>query len=151
VIHVVRHAKAGSRSEWDRPDHERPLSTRGVLQAKGIAEALAAEGATGVISSPYLRCVQTVQPLADLLGVAVETTDDLAEGRSGDAALDLVRTAPEGTVLCSHGDVLQDLVWLLAASGAPTDPRIPFQKGAVLALERDGRTITAARYDAPPS
>ena len=151
MIHVVRHAKAGSRTEWDRPDDERPLSGRGMIQAKALAERLAGDGATGVVSSPYLRCIQTVQPLADLLGVAIETTDDLAEGRSGDAALSMVQTWPEGTVLCSHGDVLQDLVWLLAASGAPVDPRIPFQKGAVLRLERDGTAISAARYDPPPS
>ena len=151
MIFVVRHAKAGSRSEWERPDDERPLSERGMIQAKTIAERLGAGGATGVVSSPYLRCVQTVQPLADLLGVPIEISDELAEGRSGDAALDLIRTAPDGTVLCSHGDVLQDLVWLLAASGAPVDPRIPFQKGAVLALDRTAATITGARYDAPPA
>jgi len=151
VIFVVRHARAGNRGEWEHPDDERPLSDRGMIQAKAIAERLAAVGATMVVSSPYLRCVQTVQPLADLLGVPVETAVELAEGHSGDVALDLIRSAPDGAVLCSHGDVLQDLVWLLAAAGAPVDPRIPFRKGAVLTLERLGNTITAARYDDPPA
>jgi 8-oxo-dGTP diphosphatase len=150
VIHVVRHAHAGSRSRWDRPDDERPLSEKGRLQAKSLGESLAAEGAGHLLSSPYLRCVETLDPLAASVGTTVETIDDLAEGNSGDAALALVRSLDDGSVLCSHGDVLQDLVWLLAASGAPVDPRIAFQKAAVLHLERDGSSIVAARYDPPP-
>lgn len=149
MIFVVRHAKAGSRSEWDRPDEERPLSGPGLLQAKALAGRLADEGATRVVSSPFVRCVQTVEPLAATIGATVELSDDLAEGNSGDGAMAMVIGSPSGTVLCSHGDVLQDLVWLLAASGAPVDPRIAFQKGAVLRLERDGTRVASARYDPP--
>lgn len=151
MIFVVRHAKAGSRSEWDRPDDERPLSGPGFLQATALAERLADDGAAKVISSPYVRCVQTVEPLAALIGVPVETSDDLAEGNPGDEAMTMIADSPDGTVLCSHGDVLQDLAWLLAASGAPVDPRIPFQKGAVLRLERDGMKVVSARYEPPPA
>jgi len=150
MIFVVRHARAGDRTAWDRPDHERPLSSRGVLQAKDLAERLADDGAARVVSSPYVRCVQTVEPLAALIGVPVETSDDLGEGSSGEAAMAMVADSPDGTVMCSHGDVLQDLVWLLAAAGAPVDPRIPFQKGAVLRLERNGSRVVAARYEPTP-
>jgi len=151
VIFLVRHAHAGSRSAWEDPDDERPLSDRGVLQAKLLAERMAAVGATAVVSSPYRRCVQTVEPLAALLGVSVETTEDLAEGAGSREAADLVASAPAGTVLCSHGDVLQDLVWRLAAMAAPVDPRHPFQKGGLLLLSRDGSTVTGASYEPPPA
>jgi 8-oxo-dGTP diphosphatase len=151
LIFLVRHAHAGSRSAWEERDDERPLSERGVLQAKLLAERMAAGGATVVVSSPYRRCVQTVEPLAALLGVSVETTEDLAEGAGSREAADLMATAPAGMVLCSHGDVLQDLVWRLAALGAPVDPRLPFQKGGLLLLSRDGSSITGASYEPPPA
>lgn len=151
MIFLVRHAHAGSRSAWEESDDERPLSDRGVLQAKLLAERMAAAGATAVVSSPYRRCVQTVEPLAALLRVSVETTEDLAEGAGSREAADLVASASAGTVLCSHGDVLQDLVWRLAAMAAPVDPRLPFQKGGLLLLSRDGSTVTGASYEPPPA
>ena len=151
MIFIVRHAHAGSRSAWEEQDDARPLSDRGNRQAKLLAERLAAAGATAVVSSPYLRCVQTVEPLAALLGVPIETTDGLAEGAGSLEAADIVADAPAGTVLCSHGDVLQDLVWRLAAMNAPVDPRLPFQKAGLLLLSREGSSITGASYEPPPA
>lgn len=149
MIFVLRHAHAGSAANWHRPDSERPLSDRGQLQAKRIAEALFADGATTVFSSPYLRCVQTVSPLASMLGVDARESDDLVEGAGGTGAARLVATAADGTVLCSHGDVLHALVGLLAAGGVPLGPWMQFEKGAVLRLERDGGRIVSARYEPP--
>ena len=149
MIFVVRHAHAGSSSAWKGPDDERPLSDRGHLQAKRIAEALFADGATTVMSSPYLRCVQTVSPLASMLDMDVEQSPELVEGAGGSGAARLVMAAVEGTVLCSHGDVLHDLVGRLAAAGAPLGTWMQFEKAAVLRLERDGSRIVSARYDPP--
>jgi phosphohistidine phosphatase SixA len=60
-----------------------------------------------VVSSPYLRCVQTVEPLADFLGVPVEHDVRLAEG-AGDAGLELL--SEQGMVACTHGDVVEELL-----------------------------------------
>lgn len=149
MIFLVRHAHAGSSANWPGPDSGRPLSDRGQLQAKRIAEALFADGATAVVSSPFLRCVQTVGPLAMMLGGEVEESMDLAEGAAGDRAARLLTTAPDGTVLCTHGDVLHELLGFLAAVGAPVDPGLQFEKGAVLRLEREGNRITSAQYEPP--
>jgi broad specificity phosphatase PhoE len=80
-IHVARHGE----TDWNREgryqgrlDRSR-LTQRGVLQARALAEALRASGARRVISSPLARCVQTAAPVAELLGVAVETDPLLAE------------------------------------------------------------------------
>ncbi|MEX0826919.1 MAG: phosphoglycerate mutase family protein [Acidimicrobiia bacterium] len=149
MIFVLRHAHAGSAANWHGPDNERPLSDRGQLQAKRIAEALFADGATTVFSSPYLRCVQTVSPLASMLGIDVVESDDLVEGAGGTGAARLVATAADGTVICSHGDVLHALMGLLVAGGAPLGASLQFEKGAVLRLERDGGRIVSARYEPP--
>lgn len=149
MIFVVRHAHAGSSANWNGPDDERPLSERGHLQAKRIGEALFADGATTVLSSPFLRCVQTVSPLAAMLGIDVLDSPELVEGAGGSGAARLVMTAVDGTVLCSHGDVLHDLVGRLAAGGAPLGAWMQFEKGAVLRLERDRDRITSADYYPP--
>ncbi|MEX1207952.1 MAG: phosphoglycerate mutase family protein [Acidimicrobiia bacterium] len=149
MIFVVRHAHAGSSANWKGPGDERPLSERGHLQAKRIGEALFADGATTVFSSPYLRCVQTVSPLAAMLDIEVDELPELAEGAGGSGAARLVLDAVEGTVICSHGDVLHALGGLFAAGGAPLGPWMPFEKGAILRLERDGGRIVSASYEAP--
>lgn len=67
-----------------------------------------------VLSSPYRRCVDTVRPLADELGLKVEEVDELAEG-AGLAALELVRSLHDSHVaLCTHGDVIPEILVAVA-------------------------------------
>src|SRR5688572_16126305 len=109
-LYVVRHAHAGSRSSWAGADHDRPLSKRGQRQAAGIAERLAGAGITRLVSSPAVRCVQTLEPLAARLGLPVDADERLLEGASGGDALslagELCAGGGEAAVLCSHGDVI---------------------------------------------
>jgi phosphohistidine phosphatase SixA len=63
-LYVVRHAHAGSRSAWLEDDRLRPLSDKGRLQAKAIAERIVPLGPSVLLTSPYLRCQQTLEPLA---------------------------------------------------------------------------------------
>ncbi|MDQ4069518.1 MAG: histidine phosphatase family protein [Actinomycetota bacterium] len=112
AVLLVRHAEAGDRYRWDGPDEARPLSDEGEAQADGLVAALAGFGLERVLSSPYLRCTQTVTPLAAARGLNVERSDELAEG-GGRAALRLVRQlldAPGAAVLCTHGDVVEDVL-----------------------------------------
>jgi len=104
---LLRHASAGSRHEWDGDDSLRPLDDKGRRQAAEIAEALSREGIRRVVSSPYVRCVQTVEPLAGALGPEVERDERLAEG-AGTAARPLL--AEDGVVVCTHGDVIHELL-----------------------------------------
>ena len=68
---VLRHANAVARRNWDGPDHERPLTPRGRVQAEALPGLLAAYGVTRLISSPSARCTQTLTPYAHgLLGRA---------------------------------------------------------------------------------
>lgn len=60
-----------------------------------------------IVSSPFARCVETVEPLAEARGLEVELDDRLAEG-AGRAAFALVQE--NGTVCCTHGDVAGELL-----------------------------------------
>ena len=104
---LLRHAAAGDREQWDGDDFHRPLDAKGRRQAEALVEALRPLGVRRVLSSPYVRCVQTVEPLAAALGLPLEQDDRLAEGEGGAAAELLLE---DGVVCCTHGDVLDALV-----------------------------------------
>ena len=133
---LVRHAKAGDRDRWEAPDDLRPLTAKGEAQAQALVDLLAGYDIDRVLSSPYLRCTQTVAPRAAARGLAVEPCDELAEGE-GLAGIMLARRllGETGyTVLCSHGDVVEETLdalgvereqftrkgatWVLQAAGA---------------------------------
>jgi 8-oxo-dGTP diphosphatase len=104
---LLRHASAGDRDHWAGDDFHRPLDEKGRRQAEKLAEELGAGDVRRVVSSPYARCVQTVEPLAAALGLEVELDDRLAEGGDG-SARELLEEP--GVVACTHGDVIHDLL-----------------------------------------
>lgn len=150
TIYLVRHAKAGSRSDWDGPDEQRPLSKNGRRQTAALTEALAGIGVARVITSPYLRCSQTVEPLAHRIGLALELSEALAEGADVTDALELVeKYADEGAVLCSHGDVIGDLLHHFEQRGVTLDGD-KLEKGSTWILDFVDGSVAGARYVPPP-
>src|SRR4051812_25290823 len=110
-LFLVRHVKAGSRSDWQGAHPLRPGSREGRIRADGITSLLVAQPITRILSSPSVRCVQSVEPLAAKLGIEVETVRALAEATSTSAGLKLLRSlADVDAVLCSHGDVIPSLL-----------------------------------------
>jgi 8-oxo-dGTP diphosphatase len=152
-VHLVRHAKAKNRTEWTEPDDLRPLTKRGRREAVALAERLEHEAPARLVSSPFLRCVQTFEPLAVTLGLPIETTDLLAEGADGRSALDLVLSlaGAASVACCTHGDVLYDVMRTVVASGVRLDGPldIPVASTWVLDVE-DGRIVEGAFVDQPP-
>jgi 8-oxo-dGTP diphosphatase len=104
---LLRHASAGHRLDWEHDDHLRPLDARGLRQSADLVELLRPFGVRRVVSSPYVRCVQTVEPLAAALGLQVEQDDRLEEG-AGAASAALLRE--DGIVCCTHGDIVEALL-----------------------------------------
>lgn len=137
TVLLVRHAHAGDRSAWTGDDRLRPLSPRGETQARKLVGLLNGYAPTRVLSSPYVRCVQSVEPLADHLGVAVEEDDRLAEGTPFDRIQQLLRqvSADGDAVLCSHGDVIGAVVTDLLHRGALTPDAARWAKGSVWVLD----------------
>ena len=76
---LVRHGRAGSRSEWDGPDDLRPLDARGRAQAARLADLLPEFGPVQLFTAPPLRCRQTVEPLAERLGLDIEAAPEMGE------------------------------------------------------------------------
>lgn len=149
-VFVVRHAKAGSRSRWDGDDRDRPLTDNGKAQARAIVGLLERNEITRVISSPYVRCIETVAPLAARLCVLVETDETLAEGQDWTDALRIAGAATAPLVLCSHGDVIGDLIGRLAVRGVPVDGD-RLEKGSTWVLQVEAGDVTKARYLPPPA
>jgi phosphohistidine phosphatase SixA len=102
---LLRHASAGDRDEWHGDDRLRPLDKRGRKQAERLRDVLLAHDVKRVLSSPYVRCTQTVAPL----GLDIEPDDRLAEGAPPKATLELLADL-DGAVACTHGDVIEALL-----------------------------------------
>lgn len=151
-ILFLRHAKAGSRQKWTGPDHLRPLTEKGSRQAEAISELYRGYRITSVLSSPYLRCVQTVEPLARRLGVDVEERVELAEGTGARPAVELMAgLAGTTTVVCTHGDVMLDaLDALCESSGLGLPDEYPVDKAGTWVLEGNSFPFDAASYLPPP-
>lgn len=75
TVILVRHAKAINRKDWDGDDAERPLRPRGRTQARRLAPLLQAYGVTDLCTSPWRRCIATLQPYALQLRLRPHTFD----------------------------------------------------------------------------
>jgi 8-oxo-dGTP diphosphatase len=144
---LVRHAKAGHRAGWDGDDFDRPLTVAGRRQAEAIADRLTDAGVKALWSSPYVRCVQTLEPLADRVGLQIGTDDRLAEGARVDDTIELIQDAGDGAVFCTHGDVLTDVVNALLRRGTELTTEPEWRKGSVLVLD-DGTLAAEPPPDA---
>lgn len=137
---LVRHARAGDRAEWVGDDAHRPLDAKGRKQAKRLAKRLEGLGATRLVSSPALRCVQTFEPASKRLGVRLEQRDELAEGGGPEELVALLDDL-DGSVpaLSTHGDVIAEVVGWDA----------PCKKGSIWVLEVDAGEIRPETYLPP--
>jgi 8-oxo-dGTP diphosphatase len=151
-IYVVRHAKAGRRQLWTARDEDRPLTRRGRRQARRLVERFQGLDIAGIFSSPFVRCVQTVEPLARSRGLEVAAVHALAEGVDIGDAVAFVRGLEEGPiVICGHGREIAALVAASEAEGADLSRVRGLAKGSVWVLERHERRIVSARYLPAPS
>jgi 8-oxo-dGTP diphosphatase len=110
---LLRHAAAGDRDDWAGDDRHRPLDERGWEQARALVEPLRALGVRRAVSSPYVRCVQTLEPL----GLPIEEDDRLAEGASREETMALLRSL-EDAVACTHGDIVESVLGRSLKKGA---------------------------------
>jgi 8-oxo-dGTP diphosphatase len=150
AIYLVRHAKAGSRAAWGGDESLRPLVDEGWEQARTVASRLAPLHPTRLVSSPYLRCRQTLEPLAELTSLPVESVDALREGVDTDTALSFLEGVADGVVACSHGDVIPAVLKRLEWHGLDIVDWPDTRKGSVCRLERHEGRFVRARFSAPP-
>ena len=151
VVYLVRHAKAGERRVWEGSDVERPLSSKGWKQARSVSARLAKMGASSLYSSPYVRCVQTLEPLSELIGTDIVLDERLEEDRPFEPVLDLLGEVDSGAVLCSHGDIIPAVLQALVRRGLEVESEADWRKATVWVLKRKGDRITRGKVWPPPA
>lgn len=80
TVYFIRHAQS---NRFEKNDRTRPLTEEGMADTLKITEALKNSGIKHIISSPYTRTIQTVTNLSEVLGVEIETEEDLRERSAG--------------------------------------------------------------------
>jgi 8-oxo-dGTP pyrophosphatase MutT (NUDIX family) len=152
---LVRHGRAGDRSDWSGPDDLRPLDGKGRRQAERLADVLPLFLPRDLLSAPPVRCRETVQPLASRTGLEVRPAPELGEeGFAADpeAGLALVerllapRADPGVTVVCSQGGAIPSV--LMALDVRFEGPRVcpPAAKASAWVLGGRPGALTADYY-----
>lgn len=150
VIYLVRHALAGVKAEWKKQDWFRPLDRDGVRQAKRIHLAMEPRPVTRIISSHYKRCVDTVRPLAMAEGIDLEKEKALGAKGDPDTVVAMFRRLErESAVVCTHGEIIGDVIGKLAADGVPLDGPAEWRKGSIWVLETRKGKVRGGRYIEP--
>jgi 8-oxo-dGTP diphosphatase len=152
---LVRHAKAGSRRDWDGPDEERPLDSQGRRQARQLAAVLPVFGPLELHSAERVRCRQTLEPLAERLGLEVRPLPELgeeeysADPQAGLAAVERLlepAATPGVRVVCSQGGAIPAALVALGVRFGGTAVHPPAAKGSVWALGGRPGELTADYY-----
>jgi 8-oxo-(d)GTP phosphatase len=148
--YLIRHSDAGNKHDWAGPDHARPLSFPGQLEAHGLLGRLRDYPIARIPTSPAVRCQQTVTPLSQRRAVPIELAEDLAVDAPAARLLTLVADPTLQTaVLCSHGELIGQLMHQLAAAGVALEGPLDGDKGSTWVLTTADGVVTTARYLAP--
>jgi 8-oxo-dGTP diphosphatase len=152
TVLIVRHGLAGTKSRYKGDDRKRPLDKRGRAQAESLVGQLLAFGATDAYAAPRVRCHQTLEPLAEELGVVIDDEPLLTEEAYADdhhagrhRVLEIAKA--DGTpVICTQGKVIPDLVaWWCERDGVRPD-KSRNRKGSTWVMSLVGDKLVAADH-----
>jgi phosphohistidine phosphatase SixA len=151
TFYVVRHAKAGSRGHWSGDDKLRPLSKKGLQQAEALVSVLEPFPIAAVFASPFLRCVQTVEPLARARKLPLKQSPALSEGHGLDGAMQFLGDPKlDEAVLSTHGDIVWELVEELVKRHVIKPGEGGFEKGSTWVVDVEAGSFVKARYIPAP-
>ncbi|MGZ4619753.1 MAG: NUDIX domain-containing protein [Frankiaceae bacterium] len=149
---LIRHGKAGEKKTWKRPDIERPLDSTGRAQAQAVRRAAACFEPGLIVSADPTRCAQTVQPLADDLGLKVVLDRSFSvAGYSVRPNRTLRRfrnlmTSGTNVAVCSQGEVIPGLMTSLAKSAGLQIDSADTPKGGMWALSIAKKKLVATEF-----
>lgn len=159
---ILRHAKAKPRSAWTLAEADRPLAATGQRQAIAAARLLQSWSPKRIVSSPWLRCIQTVVPYVKTTAVKIKASEALTEAshkRSPKKVSSIVAGLFEkrkAVVLCTHRPVLPTVFEVLAGQTDPllgarlpsTDPYLKPGEIIVAQVSRRGerRIVSVEQY-----
>jgi phosphohistidine phosphatase SixA len=147
--YLVRHAHAGNKRAWSGPDSARPLSSAGRQEAHGLLTQLRDYPISRILSSPTVRCLQTVEPLAQRRGLRVQSADVLGvDADPTDLVGLMLDPATTEAVLCSHGELIGAALTRLVGKRFEDDS-LSWPKGSTWVLKVTKSRIEDARYLPP--
>ena len=136
---IVRHSHACPRSTWTKADPLRPLDARGRERAEALVPLLTSYGVIRVVTSPAVRCLDTVLPYAAAAELKIRLKPGLSEEsferRPDHAPRHLTKLLARGSaaVVSTHGPVLPRLLEQLAGIADADEPGESSAKGTLLA------------------
>jgi exopolyphosphatase/guanosine-5'-triphosphate,3'-diphosphate pyrophosphatase len=168
-LFLIRHARGVPRSHWLQPpdlsddrradsdaapghdDRWRPLSQRGREQARALVRELAPRRPARILSGPARRCRETVQPLAEQLGLPIEVDPRLDEAVDEDERIAVLETLGETpTVVCTHAPAIACVLDVLEVQhDGETPAASATRKGSYWQLFGPGLGPLRARYIEP--
>ncbi|HUW77437.1 MAG TPA: NUDIX hydrolase [Candidatus Nanopelagicaceae bacterium] len=156
-IVLLRHAKAVKRSDWDGDDDDdRPLDSRGEIQAQRLRSTLRAYGPLEIHSSDANRCQQTASLLSDKFAAPIITESSLSEysyKRDSEAALSRIKQLLQlerPLVICSHRPVLPHLARALLENTHLDTPTASLEPAAAWVIHARGGVVIAIDYLSAP-
>lgn len=152
ALYLVRHAVAVGRSSWHHADEKRPLTPKGHRQAQALLRLFEGTDVRRILSSPAVRCHDTVAPLAQARRVEIKLTPELAEGhgvrKAHEALMDLADKKGD-SVLCSHGDLIPELLRRLTRDGVRLESDMQYAKGSTWELQVEDDAVVRGLYHPP--
>ena len=156
TVLIVRHGTAGSKSRYTGDDRKRPLDKHGRAQAEALVSQLLAFGAGDLFAADRVRCHQTLDPLAEELGVPIRTESALTAEAYADnrkkarqRVLEIAATAAH-PVICTQGEVIPDLIaWWCERDGVRPD-KSRNRKGSTWVLTLVGGRLACADHISSP-
>lgn len=159
---LVRHARAGAKARWDRPDPLRPLDSVGVRQSRALVPLLDVFDGRTVYSADRVRCVDTVRPYAEKIGAPITIETSLSEeSYAADPArafrrLTGIAGSDDVPVVCSQGKVIPFVVADWAQRDGLPLARTRSRKGSLWVLSTrtnpvldHPQLVAADYYDSP--
>ncbi len=141
------------RDPFGGDDLDRSLTAAGRDQATALATWFAGHPLIAVWSSLAVRCIETVSPLAEAHGLEVVPKRELTEGAASIDLVELLRceaAKPDDLILCSHGDLIPEVLNRLLREGMAVVGGRGCEKGSIWSLETRGRDIVRGVYTARP-
>ena len=120
-------------------DRARPLDRVGRAVARKLPGRLELYPIERVVSSPYRRCLESVEPLAAARALEVERAEELAPDASLSQLEALLQKLGAETLVSTHREVFERLF----------DGRIACEKGGTWVVERRGSRLVPVEYLPP--
>jgi phosphohistidine phosphatase SixA len=118
----------------------RSLDSLGREVSRLLARSLAAHRPAAIASSPADRCVETLAPLIEHLGMPLEIRNELGLGATGEDVHRLLAGSRDGALLCTHREVIAELVG---------HEHVPTKGDALILSHINGEILSIEKLAAP--